>query len=247
MALRSVRGVLGSSLPLWLVFPLALSGAGCGKEYVRGSDDPSVDHAAMGTGLDKVDIQKLLTECLNDLRVHPLMAQWRAAGKQATVAVFPFQNDTSEHIDSALAAILAETENWLIEGGTTVIDRQRQNQLIAEIEGTRSPVFDQKSIPRYGKQLGVKYYVTGNVQAPSERTEDERRVQYFLFLRIVEVETGAIVWQHKAHVTKMVRLADAEVVPAASPRGARVVRRAAASLCKPFGANEARPERARRG
>ena len=210
MALRALDRDPASSrrLPtlLALLSLLSLATPGCGKEYVRGSDDPSVDHAAMGTGLDKVDIQKLLKACLDDLRVHPIMAEWRAAGrKNTTVAVFPFQNDTSEHIDSALAAILAEAENWLIEGGTTVIDRQRQNQLIAEVEGSRNPIFNPNSIPKYGKQLGVKYYLTGNVQAPSERTEDERRVQYFLFLRIVEVETGAIVWQHKAHVTKMVR------------------------------------------
>ena len=192
------------SLAALLTLPLTTGG--CSKEYVRGSEDPSVDHAAMGTGLDKVDIQKLLKECLDDLRVHPIMAEWRAAGrKNVTVAVFPFQNDTSEHIDSALAAILGEAENWLIEGGTTVIDRQRQNQLIAEVEGAKNPIFNQARAPQYGKQLGVKYDLTGNVQAPAERTEDERRVQYFLFLRIVEVETGAIVWQHKAHVTKMVR------------------------------------------
>lgn len=160
----------------------------------------------MGTGLDKADIQKLLSENLNDLGKHPVMDQWRKAGQKPTVAVFPFANDTSEHIDSALAAILAETENWLIEGGAvTVIDRQRQNQLIAELEGGRSPVFDQKSLPRYGKQLGVKYYITGNVQGAAERTDDERRVQYFLFLRVLEVETGAIVWQHKSYVTKLVR------------------------------------------
>ena len=215
MALRPLRPLrsartrwsrLSAPISLAALLSLPFGATGCGKEYVRGSDDPSVDHAAMGTGLDKVDIQKLLKECLDDLRVHPIMAEWRAAGrKNVTVAVFPFQNDTSEHIDSSLAAILGEAENWLIEGGTTVIDRQRQNQMIAEVEGSKNPVFNAASIPKYGKQLGVKYYLTGNVQAPSERTEDERRVQYFLFLRIVEVETGAIVWQHKAHVTKMVR------------------------------------------
>jgi penicillin-binding protein activator len=184
---------------------LSLLSAGCSKEYVRGSDDPSVDHEAMSTGLDKRDIQKRLQECLGDLRNQPILAQWRTAGKASPVAVFPFQNDTDEHIDSALAAVLGEAEDWLIEGGTAVIDRQRQNQLIAETEGTQHPVFNKESIPRYGRQLGVKYYLTGNVQGASERTEDARRVQYFLFLRVVEVETGLIVWQHKAHVTKMVR------------------------------------------
>jgi penicillin-binding protein activator len=191
--------------PVALLGALSLLAAGCSKEYVRGSDDPSVDHEAMSTGLDKRDIQKLLQECLGDLRNQPILAEWRSAGKSTPVAVFPFQNETDEHIESALAAVLGEAENWLIEGGTAVVDRQRQNQLIAETEGTQHPVFDKESIPRYGRQLGVKYYLTGNVQGATERTEDARRVQYFLFLRVVEVETGLIVWQHKAHVTKMVR------------------------------------------
>ena len=204
MAMASPRFVAFALLVPALVS--SLGATGCSKEYVRGSDDPSVDHAAMGTGLDKTDIHKLLKENLDDLGKHPVLDQWRKSGQKPTLAVFPFQNDTSEHIDSSLSAILAESENWLIETGTvTVIDRARQNQLIAEIEGTRSPIFDQKSVPRYGKQLGVKYYITGNVQASTERTEDERRVQYFLFLRLLEVETGAIVWQHKSYVTKMVR------------------------------------------
>ena len=54
-----------------LVFGLALGG--CGPSYVRGSHDPSIDNAAMGTGLDKDDIQHMLSENLNHLRTSPVM------------------------------------------------------------------------------------------------------------------------------------------------------------------------------
>jgi hypothetical protein len=32
-----------------------------------------------------------------------------------------------------------------------------------------------------------------------------RRVQYFVFMQIIEVETSAIVWQKKTYITKAVK------------------------------------------
>jgi PBP1b-binding outer membrane lipoprotein LpoB len=77
--------------------------------------------------------------------------------------------------------------------------------VVRQIEGSQNPVFNQAKIPQYGKQLGVKYYVTGKVGASDERTDDQRRVQYLLYMQVIEVETGAIRWQQKAEITKMVR------------------------------------------
>ncbi len=179
---------------------------GCGKEYVRDSTDKNIDNAAMSTGLDKDDIQRMLSENLNNLRTAPIMDVWRSHRSQDTVTVFPFQNETSEHIDPQLAAILSEAETWLVDSGVvTMISRERQNQMIGEVEGQQNAVFNPAHIAQYGKQLGAKYYVTGKVAAADERTDDERRVQYFFFMQVIEVETSAIRWQHKAYITKAVR------------------------------------------
>jgi penicillin-binding protein activator len=176
------------------------------QEVVRGSQDPTVDAYALSTGLDKDDIRRMLSENLNDLRVSPIAAQWRAAGGKETVAVFPFLNQTSEHIEPQLDAILSETETWLVDSGTvTVISRERQNQMIAEVEGQQHAVFNPAHVAQYGRQLGVKYYITGKVQTSDERIEDSRRVQYFFYMQVIEVETSAIRWQHKAYVTKMIK------------------------------------------
>lgn len=185
---------------------LAVTTAGCGKEYVRGSNDPSIDNPAMSTGLDKEDIQRMLSENLNNLRSSPLMDLWRTDKGKDTVAIFPFQNATSEHIDSQLAAALSETETWLVESGVvTVISRERQREMIAEVEGQQNAVFNPANVSKYGRQMGAKYFITGKVQAADERTDDARRVQYFLFMQVVEVETSVVRWQHKSYVTKMVR------------------------------------------
>jgi penicillin-binding protein activator len=191
----------------FLSFCLALSLLpACGKEVVRGADDPSIDDHAMSTGLDKRDIQKMLSENLNHLRSAPVMSKWRQDGGKDLVAVFPFTNTTSEHIDSQLEAALAEAETWLIDSQVvTVVSRERQQAMIAEVEGQQSAAFNPRNVARYGKQLGVKYFLTGKVAASDERIEDERRVQYFFYMEIIEVETSAIRWRHKAYVTKMIR------------------------------------------
>jgi penicillin-binding protein activator len=188
-------------------FGLSLLVAACAsKEYVRGSQEPGIDSPAMSTGLDKQDIQQMLRENLNNLRTSPVMDQWRRGGGKTVVAVFPFSNETTEHIESQLQAILSEAETWLVESNTvTVVARDRQNQIIAEIEGTRNAVFNPAHVAQYGKQLGAQYFLTGKVQTSDERTEDARRVQYFFFMQVIEVATGAIRWQHKAYVTKMLR------------------------------------------
>lgn len=194
------------SLRLPLVMAVSLAAAGCGKEVVRGANDPSIDAHALSTGLDKDDVQHALSETLNGMRTSPLMNAWRTTNPKPNVAVFPFKNSTSEHIDSMLDAMLSETESWLVDSGVVeVVMHERQRELIGEVRGQQSADFDPSQASKLGKQLGVKYFVTGKVSGNDERTEDMRRVQYFLFMQVVDVETGAIKFQKKTYITKAVK------------------------------------------
>jgi TolB-like protein len=196
------------ALGLAAVLPIGAS-ACARKEYVRGSDDPSIDQPAMSTGLDKDDIERTLQKLLNELRESPVMTEWRmkaAQNDKQTVAIAPFINETSEHIDSQLDVMLAETETWLAGSNVVrVVSHERQADMIREVEGARHPVFDPRHIPQYGRQLGVKYFVTGKIGAADERTRNARRVQYFIFMQVIDTETSEIRWQQKAYVTKAIR------------------------------------------
>ena len=185
---------------------LVLGAMACGPEVVRGSNDPSLDNHALSTGLDKDDIQRALHETLNNLRAAPVMNEWRSTNPPPNVAIFPIQNTTSEHIDSMLDALLGEAETWMVESGTVqVISRERQTQMIREVEGQQNPVFNPANAARYGKQLGAKYFITGKISGNDERSSDMRRVQYFLFLQVIDVETSAIKWQRKTYITKAIK------------------------------------------
>ncbi len=188
--------------------PVVLGGC-ASHEYVRGANDPSIDQPAMSTGLDKDDIERTLQTLLNQMREAPIMDEWRVKAGQSnrqTVAIAPFQNETDEHIDSQLDAMLSETETWLVNSSIArVVDQSRQADMIRQVEGAQHPVFDPRHIPQYGKQLGVQFYITGKVGASDERTEDARRVQYFIFMQVIDTSTSEIRWQQKAYITKAVR------------------------------------------
>ncbi len=185
----------------------ALTLAGCGgPAYVRGSENPELDEYAMSTGLDKKDLQKLFKQNIESLLKSGAMKRWKDAsrdGKEPTVAIFPIKNETSEHIDSQLLSLLSDFETELVNSGyVTVISYERQKTLVRELKIQQSAAFDPDKAAQLGKQLGAQYFVTGKVYDSAEKSGSERRVQYFLFMQAIDVETGALRWQNKAELTK---------------------------------------------
>jgi len=178
---------------------------GCGgPKAVRGSDVAGLDDEAMGTGLDRRDLQLMLHENMESLQNSALVKRWEGENRPA-VAVLQMRNDTSEHIDSVLNALITEVETSLVNAGhVRVISRDSQPEMIAEVEKQQSDAFDASTVSRLGNQVGVRYFVTGRVYNADERQSGERRVQYFLFMRVLDVETGDILWQNSAAVTKAI-------------------------------------------
>lgn len=188
-----------------MILLAALSGAcGGGPKAVRGSDVAGLDDEAMGTGLDRRDLQLMLHENMESLQNSALVKRWEGENRPA-VAVLQMRNDTSEHIDSVLNALITEVETSLVNAGhVRVISRDSQPEMIAEVEKQQSDAFDASTVSRLGNQVGVRYFVTGRVYNADERQSGERRVQYFLFMRVLDVETGDILWQNSAAVTKAI-------------------------------------------
>lgn len=182
---------------------LAAALAGCGPTYVRGSEAPGIDDPAMSTGLDRRDIEQLLHENLKSLMTSPAANDWNASHERPTLAIYPLANETSEHIDSQLDALLSDAETVLVNSQLVrVVSVERQRQMIAELEKQHGGGFDPRHIADYNKQLGAKYYLTGKVFTADERTADARRVQYFMFMQLIDVATSEVLWQNKAAFTK---------------------------------------------
>jgi uncharacterized protein (TIGR02722 family) len=180
------------------------SACSSGPRAVRGTDEPGLDYAAMSTNLDKRDLQRMMNENMQVMRTSAVVQRWMQENRPP-VSVLPLQNETSEHIDSALAALLSDIETELVNwGAVKVISLQNQPSMMEEVRRQYSNGFDQSQIAHWGKQIGARYFVTGKVYTTDERVGDQRRVQYYLFMQVLNVETGEIMWQNKTNTTKAI-------------------------------------------
>jgi uncharacterized protein (TIGR02722 family) len=161
-----------------------------------------LDDAAMGTGLDRKDLQRMLQINLDALQSSAAIRRWESENRP-TVAVLSIKNETSEHIEGALDALISDIETSLVNAGhVRVISAEDQPDLIAKVRSQQSDAFDQSQVADWGQQVGARYFVTGKVYTVDERQDGERRVQYFLFMRVLEAATSDIIWQNKTSVTK---------------------------------------------
>jgi len=193
---------LGRLGAMALVLGLSVTAVACGPKAVRGEEVEGLDDQAMSTGLDRRDLQKLLQENMKALESAPVIKRWEGE-QMPTVAVLPLRNETTEHVESSLDALISDIETTLVNAGhVRVISMENQGKLVAEIRQQYSGAFDPSQIATWGKQIGARYIVTGKVFTSDERQSGERRVQYFMFMQLVEVATSAVVWQNKVQFTK---------------------------------------------
>src|SRR5687768_11458546 len=175
---------LGRRIALVLVLGVSVAATGCGPKAVRGEEVEGLDDQAMSTGLDRRDLQKLLQENMKALESAPVLKRWEGEQMPA-VAVLPLRNETTEHIESTLDALISDIETTLVNAGhVRVISMEQQGKLIAEIRQQYSGAFDPSQISTWGKQIGARYVVTGKVFTSDERQDGERRVQYFMFIQV---------------------------------------------------------------
>jgi len=175
-----------------------------GPKAVRGEDVAGLDDQAMGTGLDRHDLQKLLHENMEALQRSAVIKRWQSENQPA-LAVIPIRNDTSEHIESALQSLASDIETALVNAGhVRIVSLERQGQIMEEVRKQYGDAFDPTTVARWGKQSGAQYFVTGKVFSTDEMFEGERRVQYSLFMQALDAETSDVLFQYKSTLTKAI-------------------------------------------
>ncbi|MHC4117644.1 MAG: penicillin-binding protein activator LpoB [Planctomycetota bacterium] len=191
-----------------MAFSVAL--AGCGPKAIRGgagTDNPQLDEPAMSVKLDKADIDYLVSENINALS---RSARWNVAIERAedppVVAIWPIRNATSQHIDDQMGSLLSSIETYMVNSGDVrVVSRERQQALVNELRARQVDIYDPKTIGSFGRQLGAQYMVTGKISSVEERLKKTRRVQYILFIQVLEVETGLVIFQNEAARSKALK------------------------------------------
>lgn len=153
--------------------------------YQSSSEGVALNEPAMSTSLDRRDVTYLYEENVRALKANGALSRLKTG---STVVAAPIVNLTSEHVGSQLDALLSRMEREL------VVDER-----VSVVAGRGHHA---EALLRDGGRWGAGYVLQGRVVDAAERTAAYRRVQYFMFMQIVEVETGLVMWQHASEVTK---------------------------------------------
>jgi TolB-like protein len=173
----------------------------------EGTENPGMDRAAMSTQLDKADIDYLVKRNLE------MMYQSRfwtndvqGASSPPVMAIWPIENATSEHLEDQMLTLLSSIETSFVNGGEVqVVSRSRQESLAKEIGIQQTASYDPTAAQQLGRQLGARYFVTGKLTAVDERLQNTRRLQYSLFLQVLEIETSLVKFQYESARSKALK------------------------------------------
>jgi len=198
---------IGASCFLLLALAASLACAPRAMRGGEGTENPEMDQPAMSTTLDREDINYLVSrnlEALYDSRFWK--SEISTSSRQPIFAIWPIENQTSEHLEDQMLTLLSSIETSLVNSGMVqVVAKARQKALAEEIGIQQGAIFDPASAARLGRQLGAKYFVTGKLTAVDERLQKTRRLQYSLFLQILEVETGLVKFQYESTRSKALK------------------------------------------
>ncbi|MCA9504523.1 MAG: hypothetical protein KC616_15645 [Myxococcales bacterium] len=203
---KSMRGAAA----LLISFVAVALVSGCAQQALRGgegTDNPELDRPAMSVRLDREDINYLVADYLARLETSRFWQDTvRRSGDRPLVAIWPIQNATSQHIEDQLLTLLSSIETSLVNtGDVRVVDRASQAAYIRELGIQHGADYDPATAQRMGRQLGVKYFFTGKITSVDESFNKQKRVQYSLFLQVIEIETGLIEFQNEVTRSKAIR------------------------------------------
>ena len=202
--------LMRSSLSLLLLAVTVTGTLGCKPKAVRGgegTENPNLDEGALSTTLDRKDINYLVDENLKAMFGSPWWARdvQGMVGDAPIVAIWPIKNATSLHLDNEMLTLLSQIETNMVNSGTVnVVSRERQAEMVREAQLQNTDIYDPATAARLGAQIGAKYYITGKLTSTEERLDKERRVQYSLFLQVIEVETSFVKFQHTSERSKAI-------------------------------------------
>jgi len=202
---RGVRRLLGLGLA-----GLVAVQSGCAATAMRGGEgtaNPDLDRPAMSVTLDRDDITYLVADYLKTLEVSPFWQDTiKTAAQPPIVAIWPIQNATTQHLDDQMLTLLSSIETALVNTNRVrVVDRSSQESLEREVGIQQGSAYDPRTAQRLGRQLGAQYFFTGKITSVDERLNNVRRVQYTLFLQVIEIETGLIRFQNEVTRSKAVK------------------------------------------
>lgn len=139
--------------------------------------------------------------------------------KYKRIAVLPFVDYPYQPGSGVLLADIVSME--LLKQGINVIDRSMTSKILNELSLGSTGIIDESTAPRIGQLLGVSALLTGSINKYNTSFTNIQVVQgeppaympssaVSLSLKLIDVETGQIVWAASAEDSEIGNLVEAK-------------------------------------
>lgn len=159
----------------------------------------------MTLALEYKDFQKAAISLVQSLLQSPVMQSCGGSNGRCVIAVATIRNDTTQNID--LDQLLSDIKEALLQSGKVYIsaavsttDRDKMLQEIRKLRG--NPEFNAKTLPGKGNLIAPKYLLSGEIIQKTYYVGDRKYVEYYFILRLIDVDTGLVLWEGKKVIAK---------------------------------------------
>jgi uncharacterized protein (TIGR02722 family) len=174
--------------------------AGCAqKSVVRYGDATAVE--TTNINFSSTDLQKVAGEMTDSLLLSPVVGTL-TQNKRPVMFVERIKNKTSEHIDTESITDSISTK-LLRSGKFRFVDMIRVEAAREQIKFQQDGgMVDSKKSVQFGKQIGAKYMLYGNLSSIVKSNKDKSDVYYKFTMRLMDLESGMVEWADETEIRK---------------------------------------------
>jgi len=183
------------SIGLSFIVISLLMAFGCGSGTTVTYQDPGqVETVTADFG--STDLHMITSKMVNSLVMSPVL------DGRPVIFVDRVRNKTHEHIDTK--SITDKIRTTLLKHGKARITARSDipESIVRELEFQQSNLADPKTAQRFGKLVGAKYILFGEITSIVKHAEGIKDVWYKITLQLTDVETGLIEWADDKEIRK---------------------------------------------
>jgi len=127
-------------------------------------------------------------------------------GGRYVIAVATIKNDTTQYIDvdqllSDIKATLIESGKVVISSAVSTTDYESMLKEIRKLRGSEE--FNQRTLPGKHSLIAPDYLLSGKIIQRVYYSGYRKYVDYYFILKLIDVDTGLMVWEGKEVIRKV--------------------------------------------
>jgi uncharacterized protein (TIGR02722 family) len=181
---------------LFLAATLGLTACASKVSYT----DPS-SQETVNTDFGSTDLQAVTEKMVESMLAFPPV-MILTNSERPIIVVSDIKNKTSEHIDTE--SITDSISSKLLRSGRfRFVDMTKVEDVRQQLDyQNNSGMVNATKAVQFGRQVGAKYMLYGNLSSIVKQNKDKRNVYYKMTMRLMDLETGLLEWSDEKEIRK---------------------------------------------